>query len=351
MASDLHTSKRMLAGPFSTAVAVFAISVVVAGRTVDDVGPRRTSATAGVLSGLGLTVTGLAQHLVVLHVGFGVLFGAGSGLAYSSVVTWASTRTGPGATRSAGVVVAAYAAGPVLAGPVVGLSSVQWGWRVTVLLSAAAVTSVTVLASRLLPDTAVRARGRSEPAENGTDPGALAALWLLFLSATTPGLFAFAYAAELSAERGLDERLGGLAVAAMGMGNLVGRLLADPLLVRIGLRTVMRVDLVAMCLGLAALASLSGEAAALLTLVLLAVQYGALSALLPPAVRRVCSASRFGSRYGLVFSSWGFAGILAPRLHDPGVAHAAALRSWLPLTAAAVAGLAVYEGRRAPHGP
>lgn len=348
---DFGVSGRVLAGPFSTAVACFALSVVAAGRAVDRYGPRRTSAAAGVLSGAGLTVTALAPHLVVLHVGFGLLFGVGSGLAYSSVVTWASTRTNSGATSSVGLVVAAYAAGPVIAGPVVGLGSAQWGWRATVLLGATVVAVVTVLASRLLPDAPVGARPTPGPTAHRTDPVALAALWLLFLSATVPGLFAFAYAAELAAQRELDQRLGGLAVASMGMGNLLGRLAADPLIARVGLRPALRIDLVLMCVALGALSSLSAQAAALLTLVLLAMQYGALSALLPTAVRQVCDASRFGTTYGLVFSAWGLAGVLAPRLHDPAATDGAGLVPWVVLTVAAVVSLVLYERRSTPDRP
>jgi predicted MFS family arabinose efflux permease len=250
-----------------------------------------------------------------------------------------------------GLVVAAYAAGPVIAGPVVGLGSAQWGWRATVLLGATGVAFVTVLASRMLPDAPLRARPTPGPTAHGTDLVALAALWLLFLSATAPGLFAFAYAAELAAQRELDQRLGGLAVASMGMGNLLGRLAADPLIARVGLRAALRIDLASMGVALVALSSLSGQAAALLTLVLLATQYGALSAFLPTAVRRVCDASRFGSTYGLVFSAWGLAGVLAPRLHDPAAADGAALVPWMVLTVSAIASLGMYERLSAQHRP
>lgn len=345
---EFHTTAQVLAGPFSTAVAVFAVSVVVAGRAVDRHGARRTSAAAGVLSGTGLVVTALAQHLVVLHVGFGLLFGAGSGLAYSSVVTWASTRTSGNPTRSVAVVVAAFAAGPVIAGPAGGPSSASWGWRVTLLAGAAVVSSVTVLASRVLPDAVVVAPLDAGPAARATHRSALAALWLVFLCASTPGLFAFAYGAELVAERGLDQRLGGLAVAAMGLGNLVGRLVAHPLVSLLGLRAALRVDLLLMCSALLALAAPARGAAAMVTLVLVALQYGAVSALLPTAVRRVSDASRFGSAYGWVFSAWGLAGVVAPRLRDPADAGAG---SWVPLTVAAVVGLVVYERRAAQRPP
>jgi len=349
LATDFSAGSRLVASTFSTAIAAFALAVVAAGRAVDRYGPRRTSAAAGVLSGAGLTVTALAQHLVVLHVGYGLLFGAGSGLAYSSVVTWTSTRTGSssGSATSVGVVVAAYAAGPIVAGPVAGLGTSAWGWRPTVLVGAATVTTVTVLASRLLPDGVAARRAPGEPTRDSDRP-ALTALWLLFLAGTMPGLFAFTYAASLATDRGLPPHLGGLAVAAMGSGNLVGRLLAGALADRVGLRWALRADLALLGIALAALAWLPGRAAVLLALPAVAVQYGALSSLLPTAVRRVCEPSHFGNAYGLVFSSWGLAGVLAPALRDPGTS-AAALNSWLPLAAAVLVGLVAYERRLAPR--
>lgn len=344
LATDLHTTSRVVASAFSTALAVFAITVVAAGRAVDRYGPRRTSALAGALSGTGLTLTALAQDLVLLHVGFGVIFGLGNGLAYSSTVTWASTRPGAGSARSVAVVVAAYAAGPIVAGPVGELSTAQWGWRSTVLLGAAVVSTVTILASRVLPDSD-GARDTPPPAGSDNDRPMLAALWLLFLSASAPALFAFAYAADLAGDRGLPSQLGGLAVASMGMGNLVGRILAGALADRLGLRQAMRADLALMIVALTALAWLPGGAAAVLALLLLAVQYGALSSLLPIAVREACESSRFGSAYGMVFSAWGLAGLLAPRLPDPASPYASALPSWVPLMAAAIIGLVAYERR------
>jgi OFA family oxalate/formate antiporter-like MFS transporter len=349
LATDFSASSRVVASTFSTAIAVFAVAVVAAGPAVDRYGPHRTAAAAGVLCGAGLTVTALAQHLVVLHVGYGLLFGAGSALAYLSVVTWASTRTGGGPVTSVGVVLAAYAAGPVLAGPVAGQGMSAWGWRPTVLLGAGTVTATIVLASRLLPDAI--AVTDAEPGTPGVrDRPALAALWLLFLAGTAPGLFAFTYAASLATDRGLPPHFGGLAVAAMGSGNLVGRLLAGALTDRVGLRWALRADLALLGVGLAALAWLPGRAAVLLALPAVAVQYGALSTLLPTAVRRVCEPSRFGSAYGLVFSSWGLAGVLAPVLRDPAGTSAAALGSWLPLTAAVLVGLVAYERRLAKRG-
>lgn len=345
--SELAARPEQLARVFSTAIVVFAVAVLGAGRAVDRHGPRRCVALAAASSGAGLAVTALAPGLLALHLGFGLLFGAGSGLAYSSVVTWASTRTGAHAGRSIGVVVAAYAAGPIAAAPLGAQTSAQWGWRVTAALGAIGVATVLVLASRLLPG-AMSVRGDDGAPGmllSPSDRPALAALWVLFLAATAPGLFAFAYAADVVLEQGLAASTGGLVVALMGAGNLTGRLVAGPLAARLGLRRALRADLVLLVTALPVLAWLSGPVVVVLGLPLLGVQYGAVSSLLPAAVREVCAPGRFGTAYGKVFTSWGLAGVLAPAVRGPTGSYAAGFRWWLLAAATAAVALVAYERR------
>jgi MFS family permease len=55
-----------------------------------------------------------------------------------------------------------------------------------------------------------------------------------------------------------------------------------------------------------------GGPVALVALLVLGLQYGALSTLAPAATADVVPAERFGTTYGLVFTGWGVAGLVAP---------------------------------------
>jgi MFS transporter, OFA family, oxalate/formate antiporter len=346
--AELGVDSAALARVFSTSVGVFALAVLGAGRAVDHLGSARCAGTAGVLSGAGLALTAAASGPVMLHLGYGLLFGAGSGLAYSSVVTWATHRRGTGA-GPVSLVVAAYAAGPVAAAPLGTLTSALWGWRTSVLLASIGVTAVTVLSSRALAGVAaVPSAGRGRP-DSAEDRPALMALWLFFLCATAPGLLAFAYAGAMVVERDLASWLAGPVIASMGAGNVAGRLLAGPLADTLGLRAALHLGLALLAGVLLGLGWLPGPYVIALGLPLLALQYGAASSLLPHAVRRVSQAARFGTAYGWVFTSWGVAGLLAPRLHDPSVEYTTTFRWGLLAVAAAVLALALYERRAAKH--
>lgn len=336
---------------FSGALVVFALAVLFCGHAVDRQGPRRGAALAGVLSGGGLAVASVAQTVPMLHLGIGGLFGFGSGLAYLSVVSWASTRGGKRRVRAIGVVVAAYAAGPVASAPLGTWGVERLGWRPTLAVAAVIVSVVVLLASRGLPGplSPRRAGARPVTAAPVGDATALVALWVLFFAAVAPGLLAFAYAAAIATERGISTATAGLVVALMALGNLAGRLLSSPLSTRCGLRAALWTSVAVLVLAVVTLAASVATAPVVLALPLLALQYGLVSALLPAATREVSGDLRFGAAYGRVFSSFGAAAVAGPALgavlHDGADGYAGSFRVSLLAAAVAVAALAIYERR------
>jgi MFS transporter, OFA family, oxalate/formate antiporter len=301
---------------FSGALGVFSLAVLFAGGVVDRYGSRRATVFAGALSASGLALAAMAPNLIFLFLGIGVLFGFGSGLTYVGAVAWANTWGGQRRAGVVGLVVAAYAAGPAIAGPVGAASTDRWGWSATIGVAAVIVAATMFLASRGLPGP-LQSRRRETAAAAVTPVGdtiALVGLWLWFFGSVSPGLFAFAYAAQIATERGISSGTASLIVALMAVANLAGRLLAAPLSTRIGLVVALWGNGGILFLVLMALARPLWEPVIALALPALALQYGVVSALLPLATREVCPSDRFGSAYGRVFSSWGLAALAGPAL-------------------------------------
>jgi OFA family oxalate/formate antiporter-like MFS transporter len=345
---------------FSTALVVFALGVLFGGRWVDLHGPRRAAAVAGVLCGAGLTASAFAGNVLMLSVGFGALFGAGSGLAYLSAVSWATTRDDGHRARAIALVVAAYAAGPVVAAPLGTATVSGWGWRPTLVAAAVVVTVVVLVASRGLP-VPVASRPGPSPARSEDTVGdgvALSMLWLLFFGAAAPGLLAFAYGTQIATERGLSPGAAGVVVALMAGGNVVGRLLSSPLSVWLGLLRAAWMAQGALLVALVALAWSPAAEVTVLGLALLSLQYGLVSAVLPAATREVSGEARFGTAYGRVFCSFGAAAVVGPALgaalHDVPDGYAGGFQACLVGAAVAGLALAVYQrrvriGRRTPR--
>lgn len=366
LSTDLGVQADDLSSIFSGALVAFALAVTVSGRAVDRYGPRRTTGLASALSGLGLVMSGLGAHMLVLHVGIGMLFGFGSGLTYLSVVAWASTGA-DGRAWVVGVVVAAYAAGPVVGAPLATLGVQHLGWRATLVVAGVVVAAVTWLGSRGIParQEVPTARATDSATDSATDratdragkpghTGGLVALWVLFLAMFTPGLLAFAHAASIAAARGMSPGAAGSVVSLMALGNVGGRLLAAPLATGLTMRTALWVVLAVLALTLAPLAWLGGTTVLLVGLPILAVQYGTASALVPMATRALSGELRFATAYGRVFSSWGVAGVLGPTvvaaLHESGDGYVPVFRMSLLAAALAAPALVLVQRRLATGG-
>jgi MFS family permease len=187
------------------------------------------------------------------------------------------------------------------------LTAVGRAWTFVVL--AGALGAVLAIAAVLVPDL------RPVP-DPGTTPGgrrprpsaAVVMLWAAFGLGSAPALAAFAQAGALAGTAGSVA----VAVVLLNVGNLAGRLAAGPLSDRIGRRAALHANSALLVLACIPLAAGTSGSLALVALLLLGLQYGALSTLTPAATADVIPAERFGTTYGLVFTGWGIAGLLAP---------------------------------------
>lgn len=347
-------------GPvFSTGLVAFTVAVLLSGAVIDRYGVRRATVLAASFSGGGLCLGAYAGSVLLLHLGIGVLFGFGSGLAYLSAVSWATAQSGHRRTWAVSVVVASYAAGPVVAAPLAGLGDGRWGSRATLLVAAVTVGSIMMLASGGLP-------GRPTPSPQADGVGsrptavtakprpvgaavAMAALWVFSVGAFAPGLLGFAFAANIVTQRGMSSHGAGVTVALMAVANVAGRLMAAPLARRLGIPTAMATTLGATALALVALAGTGGAVVSMIGLSLLGASYGMTSALLPLATREVSEKDRFATAYGRIFSSWGVAGLWGPAvgaaLHEEASGYSRGFEVMLLSASVAAVALVVYNRR------
>lgn len=347
-------------GPvFSTSLVAFTVAVLLGGAFVDRYGSRRATMLAASLSGGGLFLGAYAGNVLLLHLGIGVLFGFGSGLTYLSAVSWATAQAGHRRMWAVSIVVASYAAGPVVAAPLGGLGADRWGSRATLLVAAVTVGGIMAMASRGLPGRLTPSPSadgvESRPTAVGVesrpigDVAAMAALWMFSVGAFAPGLLAFAYAANIVTQRGMSPRGAGVTVALMAMANLTGRLLAAPLAHWIGLCVALATTLGVTALALVTLAGTTGAVVSMISLSLLGAQYGMTSALLPLATREVSGKDRFATAYGRIFSSWGVAGLWGPAtgaaLYDEASGYSRGFEALLLGATVAAVALVVYHRR------
>ena len=197
---DLGASHALLAGVFSVGLAAFMLGVLVGGRAADTFSPRRLALVALAGTVLGLLGSAVASSVVVLFLTFGVLVGGSTGLGYATAVRVAGT-VASGRGLALGLVVSAYAAGTAVLAPLASLLLAALGRSWTFVVLAGALGVLLAVAATLVPGAAPTSR---RPRDRSVRPtrlsGPVIALWLAFGLGSAPALAAFAQAGSLAGD-------------------------------------------------------------------------------------------------------------------------------------------------------
>lgn len=337
------------AAVFASAIVVLAAVLLVLGRVRRRIGPRRLLLGAAVIGGAGLLLAAAAQHALVLWIGVALLFGAANGLAYGVSVGLAARVPPSRRGTAAGLVVSAYAAGPVVLGLVAPPALGAVGWRMSLAGIAVIVSGLLAAASWLVPPgtTEWGRRGRPDPVPRRD----VALLWVVFAGGTAPGLLLFAHAVTVARDQQLSLRAAGLAVSALAGGNLIGRLAGGAWSDRIGRLPALAVALTVGAGAILPVALPSSTSVVLTGFLGTGLAYGAVSALVPAATADRVGAAAFPTAYGVVFTGWGCAGLLAPLAGGLLLGHAERQPALLTLAATPLIGAGAAVLLLAQRGP
>lgn len=340
--------------PYSVALGVFAIVMVFAGRAQDKFGPRLVASIGGAMMGLGLIVASLAsktmspdQSIWLLVLGFGVLGGAGIGLGYASA-TPAAVKWFPPSKKGliTGIVVAGFGLASVYVSPMTTwllgekvsfyffeFNGLGLGVAKTFLIEGIFFFAVTVVLAQFLknpPKDYVAA----EAAPKADAPAARKAapktahrdytwqemiktpqfyiLWTMFAFVSFAGLMIIGHMAKIYKVQMPSDAvvLGFLLVAILAIGNASGRLIAGIVSDKIGRPVTMMVFFISQAAFMGIL-FISGSPAIMAVAAFgVGFNYGANLTLFPANTADFFGVKNLGVNYGMVFTAWGFGGVL-----------------------------------------
>ncbi len=336
---------------FSAGLATFAIVMVLAGRVLPRIGPRRLAVAGGLLLGAGYLLGGfLGSSFWVQLIGIGIIGGAGIGLAYvvpiAVCVKWFPDKKG----LITGLAVAGFGFGATIwvkmAGSwfggllyttaVFGLPGVQsvfviYGITFALLVLLGSVVMVN-------PPEGFQPVGWTPPtSENGDHEGAVDfrardmlrtpqfyMLWSVFFAAGVAGLMVI-YCIKLFGIDALEYRgiagagaITGTAMAWYAIFNGFGRIAWGSISDRIGRRAT--ILLMAVLQGATMLATYHvfitfGSAFGFIVVAaLIGFNYGGSFALFPAITADYFGNKNVGSNYGWMFTAYGIAGLAGPLL-------------------------------------
>ncbi len=324
---------------FSVAILSFAVFMVYAGRVQDRKGPRFPALIGGVLLGAAFLlegailqfdlVKGTGPNIALLILTIGLIAGAGIGFGYvcpiAALVKWFPTAKG----LVSGIAVAGFGFGAFIYSnkdlPIGGGLYLREHTIGTFFLVHGLVALIAVLLGALMlsnpPGTPPKAPAESEAGELLRKPG-FYMLWVMFFSGALAGLTVIGVAKGFAGEQlvaaagavgpDVKEALmekGALAVGSLAIFNAIGRIVWGLVSDRIG-RTATFVAMFAFqALMMFILPTLTTEGAIALGAGLVGFNFGGNFALFPSATADLFGAKSLGANYGLVFTSFGVAGV------------------------------------------
>ena len=309
--------------PFMVFLAVFAGTMALAGGLLDSWGPRGVGLLGGSLVGLGWLLAGFSPNIGLLTLFYGVLAGAGVGLAYGCPIAvagrWFPDRRG----LAVGLTVMGFGASPLVTAPLMSVLIANFGPLHTFTVLGGILFFLLVflaLPLRYPPQgwaLSTPQRSSKHPSWDLAPREALRtptfyALWVTFTLGCLAGLMAIGIAAPFGQEVvGLSRSLAALAVSVFAIFNAGGRPLFGWLTDRLTPRYA-----AALSFGLILLASVTlglfgrgNLGLYFLGFGILWMNLGGWLAIAPTATAAFFGLKHYGRNYGMVYTAYGVGAI------------------------------------------
>jgi MFS transporter, OFA family, oxalate/formate antiporter len=318
---------------FTIAVVVFALSFIVAGRLQDKFGPFWVSLTGAVLVSLGFFLCSFTHSLNWLYVCFGVIAGLGNGFGYATPIPvmakWFPDKRG----LAVGLAVGGYGAGSALFGPLAGKVLIPgYGVHTTFTILGAIFLAMTVIGAFLLknPPVGYRPQGWTPPpvtAKTGATtqeftPGEVLRtptfwfMWVAYALGTSAGLMVISQLVPFAKSMQIpSEALALIGLVVGAVGNASGRILSGWMSDTLGRLNVLRLMIAISMVSMPILYATGGSVGMLYVMVFIVYWcYGTQLSVNAAATADFFGAKNAGMNYGMLFTAWGVAGIIGPRI-------------------------------------
>jgi OFA family oxalate/formate antiporter-like MFS transporter len=313
--------------PFIVFLAFFAVLMPFGGRWIQRYGPRKIAIIGGILVGIGWILAGFASNLVVLCLTYGVIAGAGVGLAYSAPIQ-TSTRWFPDKKGLAvGLTVGGFGLSAAAISPIGNALINSHGVPFMFKIFGIVFLVLTVLLSLTLkfpaanwkpagwagPKTGAAVTKDFTPSQMIKTPS-FWALFLCFVFGATAGLMAIGMASPVGQEIiKISATLAATLTSVFAILNFGGRPIFGWLTDRITPSKAAAVSFILIALGSAGMLFLAGEGANavyIISFVLLWMALGGWLAIAPTATATFFGPVNNSSNYGIVFIAYGLGAII-----------------------------------------
>src|SRR6266496_5982282 len=329
---EFHWTLSQTSTTFTVAVTVFALSFILAGRLQDKLGPFWISITGGILVSAGFFLCAYTHSLTWLYVCFGVIGGLGNGFGYATPIPvmakWFPDKRG----LAVGLAVAGYGGGSAIFGPLANLWLIpKYGWRTTFVVLGVVFFVMTLIGAFLLknPPAGYRPPGWTpapaaktaattyefRPGETLRTP-TFYFMWIAYALGTFGGFMVISQLVPFAKSMNIPAgALTAITLVIGASGNASGRILSGWMSDAMGRLNVLRLMIAISAISMPVL-YLTGANVTMLYVMVFIVYwcYGTQLSVNGSATSDFWGTKNAGINYGLLFTSWGVAGIIGPRI-------------------------------------
>ncbi|WP_022819343.1 L-lactate MFS transporter [Fusobacterium russii] len=305
---------------FSISFAMVPIGMIIFGKIQDEKGPKWVTFGGGLMFGLGMILTSFTKSLFMLYLSYGLILGFGIGMAYgcttSTTVKWFPDKKG----LAGGLTAAGFGSGAVLFAPLaknlISTNGVLMTFRylgigllITICLASLFLTAPEKKVTVVTQDDKINKKSNEM-----IKTAAFWGLWTVYIFGCVSGLMIIGHAAPIAKEFLSIEKLATLVVMLVALSNTFGRIVWGFVSDKVGRYKAVILMFLTSSIGLMLLRFKIDPKVAVLGIMLIALCFGGFLGTFPGITAENWGPLYNGSNYGIMFTAYGIAAVVGPRL-------------------------------------
>ena len=316
MENYFQTSRSQVSLTYSFTLLSLTVGVLLGHRFYGLLRPASLSIAVCGLALIGTLIAASATHIIMVWLGYSLLFGLANGLGYGFALQISAQSNLENKGFVMGLVTASYALGSVLSPWPLAFVLNNFGLMWAMLSLTLALFVIMPVVSGLLYWS--RAQLHVSPPDHKRSPRVnqhvIFFFWLAYGLAVMAGLMAIGHATAIADEAGLNGQLILIAPSVLALFSMSGSLLGGWMADRVSFKVTLTVLPLLSALSLALLALFLVDISVLFGLGVTGFAYGAIISIYPAAIATHFGAVEGVRIYGKVFIAWGIAGFVGPWL-------------------------------------
>ena len=316
MENYFQTSRSQVSLTYSFTLLSLTVGVLLGHRFYGLLRPASLSIAVCGLALIGTLIAASATHIIMVWLGYSLLFGLANGLGYGFALQISAQSNLENKGFVMGLVTASYALGSVLSPWPLAFVLNSFGLMWAMLSLTLALFVIMPVVSGLLYWS--RAQLHVSPPDHKHSPRVnqhvIFFFWLAYGLAVMAGLMAIGHATAIADQAGLNGQLILIAPSVLALFSMSGSLLGGWMADRVSFKVTLTVLPLLSALSLALLALFLVDISVLFGLGVTGFTYGAIISIYPAAIATHFGAVEGVRIYGKVFIAWGIAGFVGPWL-------------------------------------